>query len=33
VLMMAVGVALVTGWWAALMAILRNWAARFGAVI
>lgn len=33
VLMMAVGVALVTGWWAVAMAALRSWAARFGAVI
>ncbi|WP_114046095.1 cytochrome c biogenesis CcdA family protein [Acidipropionibacterium virtanenii] len=33
VLMMAVGVALVTGWWDVAMAALRSWAARFGAVI
>lgn len=33
VLMMAVGVALMTGWWGAAMAALRSWAARFGAVI
>lgn len=33
VLMMAVGVALITGWWSWLMALLRSWAARFGAVI
>lgn len=32
-LMMAVGVALITGWWSWLMALLRSWAARFGAVI
>ncbi len=33
VVMMAVGLALVTGWWAWLMALLRSWAARFGAII
>ena len=33
VLMMAIGVLLVTGWWESIMAMLRTWAAKFGAVI
>ena len=31
--MMAIGVLLVTGWWESIMAMLRTWAAKFGAVI
>lgn len=30
---MTVGVLLVTGWWESIMAMLRAWAAKFGAVI
>lgn len=30
---MTVGVLLDTGWWESIMAMLRAWAAKFGAVI
>ncbi|MDO4412810.1 cytochrome c biogenesis CcdA family protein [Cutibacterium sp.] len=33
VLMMAIGVLLVTGWWESMMAVVRTWAAKFGAMI
>ena len=33
ILLMTVGVLLVTGWWGSIMAMLRAWAAKFGAVI
>lgn len=33
ILLMTVGVLLVTGWWESIMAMLRAWAAKFGAVI
>ncbi|MSS45015.1 cytochrome C biogenesis protein [Cutibacterium sp. WCA-380-WT-3A] len=33
ILLMAIGVLLVTGWWESIMAMLRSWAAQFGAVI
>ena len=33
ILLMAIGVLLVTGWWESMMAMLRTWAGKFGAVI
>ena len=33
ILLMAIGVLLVTGWWESIMTMLRTWAAKFGAVI
>ncbi|SDZ02657.1 cytochrome c-type biogenesis protein [Tessaracoccus flavus] len=33
VAMMAVGVAMIVGWWDALVAVLRQWAANFGTIL